>query len=276
MNRPDIFDYLNHRDFLKDWVAYLKTEEKIGLRELATSAGISAASLSLCLSENRTWTVKLIGKLIPHLELKKNEQQALRHLYVIGTTDNPIERLTAFDEFRTLPGYSAKHRDSSKMYLYLRHWLNVTIRELVQLNDFKADVKWIRARLRFMPTEAEIEKSLKFLINEKYIAMDANNKWQITNQHLDCQEGVFRISLGEYHRQVLQLAQRSIEEIPRELRLIMGHTAALNGEQKNKAEQILKNALAEIEKLEKNSENPDQLYQIELVMMPLSKKGEAA
>jgi uncharacterized protein (TIGR02147 family) len=276
MIRPDIFDYLNHHNFLKSWVAYLKEVKNTGLRALAGAAGVSVASLSLCLSENRTWTLKLIGKLIPHLDLKKDEQVALRLLFVIGTTDKPDERLRVFDELRSLSGYNLKHRDSSTMYLYLRHWLNVTIRELAQLENFQIEAKWIRSRLRFTPTEAEIEKSIKFLIKENYLQQDENRKWYSTQKHLDCQEGVFKLSLGEYHRQILQLAQRSIEEVPRELRIIMGHTAALSGEQKKMAEEILKNALAEIEKLEKTTSKPDELYQIELVMMPLSKKGEAA
>jgi uncharacterized protein (TIGR02147 family) len=276
MRRPDIFEYLNHHSFLKDWIMYLKEEKQIGLRTLAASSGVSVSALSLCLSQDRSWTIKSLGKLIPHLELRKNEQEALRLLFIIGTTDDPMERLSSFDELRRITGFSEKQRDSSKMYLYLKHWLNVTIRELVQLDDFKPEVKWIRSRLRFMPTEAEVERSLKFLIKEKYIESNSDGRWIISEQHLDCQEGIFRLSLSEYHRQILELAQRSIEEIPRDLRLILGHTAALNGEIKKQAEDILKRALSEIEKLEKTAVNPDELYQIELVMMPLSKKGDAA
>lgn len=276
MKRPDVFDYLDHLTFLKDWMIYLKEEKKIGMRQLAASSGVSSASISLCLSQNRNWTLKLIGKLIPYLELKKTEQTAIRMLFIIGTTEDPIERLSTFDELRRLPGYSEKQRDSSTVYLYLRHWLNVTIRELVNLNDFKADVKWIRERLRYRTTEIEVERSLKFLIKEKYIQMNEKGRWITTIRNLDCQEGVFRLSLGEYHRQILQLAQRSIEEVPRELRFIMGHTAALNGEQKKKAEDILSSALAEIQKLNTNSTDPENLFQFELIMIPLSQNKEAA
>lgn len=276
MKRPDAFDYLDHHTFLKDWLAYLKEEKKIGMRQLAASSGVSVASISLCLSQDRNWTLKLVGKLLPHLELKKSEQEAVRLLFVIGSTDDPMERLAAFDELRRLPAYSEKQRDSSTVYLYLRHWLNVTIRELVYLKDFQADVKWIRERLRFMPSEAEVERSLKFLIKEQYIRQEENGRWVTSVRNLDCQEGVFRLSLGEYHRQVLQLAQRSIEEVPRELRTILGHTAALNGEQRKKAEDILKQALSEIQNLNADSIDPENLYQFELVMIPLSQKGEAA
>ena len=118
--------------------------------------------------------------------------------------------------------------------------------------------------------------SLKFLIKEGYIHKSENGRWQQTQQHLECQEGVYKLSLGEYHRQILQLAQRSIEEIPRELRLILGHTAALNGDQKKKAEDILKKALNEIQNMKDQSNAPDQLYQFELVMIPLTQKGGIA
>ncbi len=218
----------------------------------------------------------MIGKLIPHIELKKPEQEALRLLFVIGTTEDPMERLASFDELRRIPSYSVKQRDSSTVYLYLRHWLNVAVRELVQLRDFQADVKWIRERLRFMPSDAEVERSLKFLIKEQYIRQNDQGRWEISVRDLDCQDGVFRLSLGEYHRQVLQLAQRSIEEVPRELWLILGHTVALDGEQKKKAEEILKQALSEIQKLNGMQSHPDQLYQFELVMIPLSQKGKVA
>jgi uncharacterized protein (TIGR02147 family) len=276
MNRPNIYDFLDHNSFLKNWMDFLKESKKIGLRAMASAAGVSPAALSLCLSGERNWTLKLIGKLMPHLDLKKPEQEALRLLFQIGNTEDPNERLAAFDELRRLPGYATKQRDSSTIYLYLRHWLNVTIRELVNLPDFQADVKWISERLRFSPSDLEIERALKFLSKEGYIQQNTDGKWIIGQRHLDCQEGVFKLSLGEYHRQILGLAQRSIEEIPRELRLIMGHTTTLDGEQKQKAETILRNALAEIQKLEGKQKNPDNLYQFELIMIPLSKKGDAA
>jgi uncharacterized protein (TIGR02147 family) len=276
MNRPSVYDFLDHHSFLKAWMEFLKESKKKGVRALGAATGVSPAALSLCLAGERNWTLKLMGKIIPHLELKKSEQEALRLLYIIGTTEDPNERLSTFDELRRLPGYAEKQRDSSTIYLYLRHWLNVSIRELVNLPDFKAEASWIAERLRFSPSEIEIERSLKFLIKENYIQKSANEKWSACQRHLDCQEGVFKLSLGEYHRQVLMLAQRSIEEVPRELRLIMGHTSVLDGEQKLKAEAILKNALAEIQKLETTQNNPDTLYQFELVMIPLSKKGDAA
>lgn len=276
MRRPDIFDYLDHHQFLKEWFVYLKDAKKIPLRSLAASSGVSVASISLCLSKDRNWTLKMIGKLIPHLDLRKPEQEALRCLFTIGTTEDPMARLEAFDDLRRLPGYSEKQRDSSTVYLYLRQWLNVAIRELVQLPEFKLDVKWIRENLRFMPSEAEVERSLKFLIKEGYIKQDQDQRWTTTIQDLNCQEGVYRLSLGEYHRQVLQLAQRSIEEVPRELRMILGYTVALDNEQKQKAEEILRNALSEIQKLNGQKKNPDLLYQFELVMIPLSQKGDAA
>jgi uncharacterized protein (TIGR02147 family) len=257
-------------------MVYLKEDKNTGIRTLGAAAGVSPAALSLCLNGERNWTLKLIGKILPHLNLKKPEQEALRLLYTIGTTEDPNERLSAFDELRRLPGYADKQRDSSTIYLYLRHWLNVTIRELVNLPDFEANTKWIAERLRFTPSEIEIERSLKFLIKENYIQKTEDNKWTVCNRHLDCQEGVFKLSLGEYHRQVLTLAQRSIEELPRDLRLIMGHTVVLDGEQKQKAEAILKNALSEIQKLETNKKQSDNLYQFEFIMIPLSKKGEAA
>ena len=50
MKRPDVFDYLNHQTFLKDWLSYLKEEKKIGMRQLASSSGVSTSSISLCLS----------------------------------------------------------------------------------------------------------------------------------------------------------------------------------------------------------------------------------
>lgn len=276
MNRPDVFDYLDHQNFLKDWLGYLKEQKKLGPKALASSSGVSVASLSLCLSGDRNWTQNLLGKVIPHLELKKVEQQALRILFTIGTSEDPIERLAAFDELRRLPPYAEKKRDSSKVYLYLRHWLNIAVRELAHLKDFEANSRWIRDHLRFKPSELEIERSLKFLIKEGYLQQNAGGQWLVTNQQLDCQEGVYKLSLGEFHRQALELAQRSIEEVPRELRLILGHTTLLSGEQKEKAELILKEALKSIQELSHSQDNKELLYHFELVMIPLSQKKEAA
>ena len=133
------------------------------------------------------------------------------------------------------------------------------------LKDFKDDPKWIQNRLRVNIKAEEIKKILKFLKENRMLGEERG--------HLDCSEGIYKLSLSKFHKEMFQVSGDSIESIPREERQILGFTKSLNKKNQDKAKAIIANALRELEALSDKDQGTDdekELYHFHLVNIPLT------
>ena len=273
--KPIVFKYHDYVGFLRDYVSFLKsTPEKITLRALATKAGISPSLLAMSLTRQRRMTERVFSKLSATLELSKNERLVLRLLRTLAESEAQIERTEALEELQKVNEYRRYNQDSSTVFKYLSNWLNVALRELMFLPEFRMDTNWIQKKILSKPTQKEINDSINFLKNNGYIRTLPDGKMTPNEQHLDCSEGVFKISLGEFHRQMLQMAEQSIEEVERDLRLILGHTFAMGHQNLPEIKNILNEALKKIETLNNNKEiAKTDVYHLEISLFPLTTKA---
>lgn len=268
---PKIFQATDILSFLNSWANFKKeTDKKFSLRKLATQADISPALLVMILKAERHLNEKTFLRLLAVIDLKKQEKEALRLLFIIGDTEDPDTRLQAYRDLQRLPGYKEENKDTTLTFNYLTNWLNVAIREMASLPDFEAKPNWIKSRLHNSPSLYEIQKSLDFLTENKYLTPNENGKLSSSQKNLVCSEGVFKISLGDFHRQMLTKAGQAIDDIPRNQRLLLGHTLALSTKDYNKVFDILNNAIKEIENLKMNA-TAEEIFHIELVAFPLTK-----
>ena len=272
--KPNIQDYHDYLEFLKDWITYLKDRERgFSLRKIAKEAGIASGYLPMCFGRKRKLAAKTYEKIKPLLKLSHKEIRYLDLLRTIAESENPKDRVQALTELQKLKDYKTGHASELEVHQYLSRWYYVAIRELVNLPEFKNDQAWIQTRLRGRISQKEISESMQFLLNFGFIIEEQPGKFRVADKQLSCHEGVFKISLGEFHRQMLDWAKTSIEDVAREERLLLGHTAAISKDQFKKIQEILKTAISDIESVDNNTQQVSEVYHIELAAFPLTKKS---
>ena len=271
--KPNIQNYHDYLEFLKDWTEYLKEQERgFSLRKIAKDAGIASGYLPMCFSRKRKLSLKFYEKIKPFLKLSIKEKRYLDLLRVIAESEIPNERVHALTGLQKLKDYKENHHSELEAHQYLSRWYYVAIRELVNLPDFKNEPAWIQERLRGRISQKEISEGMQFLINYGFVLKSSTGKFQVAEKQLSCHEGVYKISLGEFHRQMLDIAKNSIEDVSREERILLGHTVALSKEQYDKIQVILKEAINKIETVDNSSQPGSEVYQIEVAAFPLTKK----
>ncbi|MFV8248683.1 DUF4423 domain-containing protein [Bdellovibrio bacteriovorus] len=275
VKKPLIQEYHDYLEFLIDWIDYLKVREKgFSLRQVAKEAGMASGYLPMCFSRKRKLSKRSFAKLLPHLMLTPKETRYLELLQVIAESEDPKDRVKALTELQRLKDYRESHQLELEVHQYLSRWYYVAIRELVNTADFKEDPAWIQDRLRGRISQKEIEEALAFLVQFRFIEKNADGKYLIVQKQLDCHEGVFKISLGEFHRQMLDWAKVSIEEVPRADRLLLGHTTAITRDQFELVQGILKKALNDLESVENATvQKGMEVYHIELTAFPLTQNS---
>lgn len=269
--KPDIFGYHDYRKFLNDWIEYQKVERRtFSLRLLAKESGLAVSYLSMMLKGIRSLNPKAVEKLVPRLSLSTNERSYFDLLIVLGNSSAQEARLDALERMKRFKSYRRQNPKEAEVYQYLTRWYYVAIREMAALDGFRADPEWIQERLRHRVDLKEIRQALDFLKSNGYLEVKADGTAIPPEKTLDCQGGVYRIALSQFHREMLNQAARSIDLVPREQRNLMGHAMVLDQGTYEQAAEIIHQAIEKIRALQPKSLDGEAVYYTEFALFPLT------
>lgn len=270
LDRPNIFKHYDPIEFIAELIGFLKTtKNQFNLNILSKKTGLSISNISMILNKQRPLTEKSFQKLVPMLSLSKDEKNYLNHLRLINQSDDQSIRIDSLNQIIKIAKAKQANSKDLMVFEYLTSWYNVAIYEMVNLIEFNMDPVWIQQRLIKRVSISEIERSIQFLKDHRFIGQDQNNKWVQLKQDLNCQGGIYRLSLGEFHRQIFELAHASIESVSREDRFIMGQTMALSAQDFENLKKIIQEAVSNMNAVNKNKTGKTDVYHIELAAFPM-------
>lgn len=272
--RPYVFHYHDYRKFLKDWFVWNKTHGKEihSMRSIARNAEIASGTLPMVLSGKRPLSHNVLQKVIPHLGLNPIEKKHFLCLWEIGESENPQVRIEALERLQKSAPYQKENPAEVEAYRYLSNWINVAIHEMALMNSTELNAEKIQSSLMFPTSLSDVKSSLQFLIDNQFVIQNSNNTWSVKKKNLECLEGIFKISLGSFHKQIFELASKSIETCPREIRDIQGHSFPIKSSDFAKIREILNEALIKIKNLESKPGEGEVVYHVEMAAFPLTKE----
>lgn len=270
MKKPEIYNYHDYKEFIKDCIEYAKVEHGLSQKKVAETSNVSAALLSMILSGERTISEEVIDKLSYVFKLTTSEKNFLNHLRVLTDSNSLEDRKNAVKSMAGFKKYKGKNDDEVINYSYLSKWYNVAIRELTECKDFKNDPDWIFERLQFKVSKKKIRESLKFLIDNDFLKLNENNDLTQTERSLVCNKEIYRLGLTEAHKQMFELATLSIKKVPREKRWLIGKALPISKDQYDEVITILNDAFDKIEKIKNDKSTNESVYQISIAAFPLA------
>lgn len=163
--KPEISNYLNYRDYLKDFLKFKRTQ-KMGIRKYSYSDFAAAADLKspqylkLVIESKRNLSDDGIEKFAKALGLSKKESEHFSYLVRYNQATEPQER---YQHLQKLSYLRSEHTQELKS----PHWLKVIVYSICDgiggaytLNDFK---KLLKDRCK---TQA-LQKCLNEMVEEK-------------------------------------------------------------------------------------------------------------
>lgn len=272
--KPNVFKYHDYRAFLKDVIAFLQlAQPELSMRMIAQKSEFAVGYLPMVLSGKRNLSLASLAKLKKTLKLKTDEVSYLKHMIAFNDSDSREDKLELLKKMQKFQKYSGGNAKELEAYKYLTKWHYVALREMIALDHFKDDPAWIQEQLLFAVSTKEINEGLDFLLKHGFIAKDAGGKFQTKDKMLDCFDGIFRLSLGEFYKQIFGLAVEAIDNVPRNERLLLGHTFAVSDASFAKISRVLEEALSKAREIEMNDANKERIYQVSFNAFPLTKKG---
>ncbi|MCM2323747.1 MAG: TIGR02147 family protein [Oligoflexia bacterium] len=271
--KPDVFRYLDYRAYLKDWLAYQKAGQSgYSLRAFARAAKVAPGYLSMAITGARPLTPGIVARITPVLGLGPSGQSYFELLTTLGTSEDQEVRLRALARMKRFRAFRKLNPKETEVHHYLTRWYYVAIREMSMLPEFKPEASWIQPRLRSRVDLKDIKEALAFLSEQGFIELLPNGRAQPPEKRLDCDGGVFSLSMAGFHRQMLALAADSIEQTPREERNLIGHAFAADAATFAKAREILQEAFEKIRALEEDKKEADSVYFVELALFPFTRR----
>jgi len=268
---PDIYRYHDYRTWLSDQIAYLKSlNRNFSQRSISRAAGLASGLLPMVLTGKRKLSDNNLEKLLPYLQIDASAGSFFRLLVTLDESENDLERRRALKAIQRFGGYRHKNRKETEVYRYLSSWYCVAIREMALMPGFVADPAWISQQLRFRISKKNIAKALEFLKSNDFIRVARNGSVSVPEKVIDCESGVYRIALADYHRQMFDLASESIESVSRESRKLSGHMVAVRKEDFQKIDEILSEARDRIEELGREVQMGEVVYYVGLQAIPLT------
>lgn len=180
--RPNVFTYLDYRDFLKDSYAHRKAvNPRFSENAFALAAGFGKNSrgyLGLVVKGKRNLTSKSIVGFAKALNLGPKEALFFENMVHFCQADAEKERVYFFERLKI----AAQGEDSAPVALldshlrFLNEWHLVVLRELVTLADFKEDNSWISKRLGGKIPVEKVAQGIQDLLTLGLIGRDEKNK----------------------------------------------------------------------------------------------------
>ncbi len=222
---PNIYSFHDYRAFLKVHLHWLDSMHGgYSIRATSLNAGMGESNLPQVIRGTRNLTPQAQKKLFPLLKLSNQELSFLRLLCQLADAHSDQDRQAAIAGMQRFGSYKKHNQKNTVSYQYMSKWYYVVIREMTFLPDFNLDAKWIRERLHQKIPLSSIQEALDFLTQNGFIQIDKNGKVIKEVRHIDASGGIYKVALGEFHRQMFEGAIDSIRTIPRDDRLIDSNT----------------------------------------------------
>ncbi|MGE4107294.1 MAG: TIGR02147 family protein [Bacteriovoracia bacterium] len=277
MGPPNVFHYHDYQAFFIDWIRYLTREQKaFTLKEFCLRTGISAPFLSLLLANKRRLTKATLDKTIGQLQLTIEQQRYLRLLEEVGTAPTQGDRGRAYQRLRRYHSYRKLNPKEIEVHQYLTKWYYVAIREMAEWPDFRLDAVWIQKHLRKAVPLVEVKKAIGFLTQHGFIQVDEETCTVAPPKRLDCEGGVYRLSMSQFYSQMMGLAVESLDTMTKQERTLSAYTLNIAKKDFDKVKAILNRAIEEVAELGQASsaQEKDATYQIGVFGVPLAERKD--
>ncbi|TNF26140.1 MAG: TIGR02147 family protein [Deltaproteobacteria bacterium] len=273
MQQPNLENYLDYREYLCDFFEFKKNQRAdYSHRMFMHKAGLKSPShLKSVMSGERNLTNKSLPKYIKAIGFDKKREIKLFELLVSYNQCKDAQEKV--DIFREILGLKSKRGLTSmeeSQFRFLSEWHYVAIYVLIDLVDFKADPEWIAAKLRKKVSPKQIESAIEGLESLGLIKKDSKRGYVQTGGALSSPDEVRHTAIHEYHKTMLNLASQSLIEDDLSTREFNGVTLPIPKDKLPALKEKIRQFRKEINQLASNLENPDEVYQLNIQLFPLT------
>lgn len=277
-NKMNIYDYLDYRNFLRDFYDLEKSlDPTFSYRVFASAVDIDASLLLKILQSKRHLSESSVESVIAFFNFKEGKSEYFREMVAYGKAKTPENIRKHFEALQKMRPSRCRMLDEAR-YRYFQQWFYPVIRSALDVYEYHGEQDAALLGNSCIPklTANQVTTAVEALLQLELAEIRPDGRVVPSDSHVRTQDHWLSASISEYQKSVTELARLSIENIPKESRDISTLTMALDSSQIEKIRTILAEARKSIVNVVNSmpAEQCDSVFQLNFQMFPMMKKVE--
>lgn len=270
----EISEYLNYREYLKDWVAQRKAEGLPGSnRWFALKMGINSTSwLSSILSGARNLNETHLKKLTKVLNLTPYERSLFSALVAFNQAKDRTEKNRHFDVLQRILTRKEAVSVPGQFYHYYKNWYNSAIRALIGITPVRENYRELGALLTPPISEQHVKESVELLEEIGFIKRNSHGIFELTHAGITTGDYEKSVAIRGFQEETLQLAKAALFRFDRAEKDLSTLTLGISRDKIDEVKTILAETRRKIAEIADSDDNADSAYQLNMQLFPLSKQ----
>lgn len=276
LSLPSVFKHLCYRKFLSDYYNWHKTNTYgFSYRLMAKNLGFSSPNfLKLVIVGERNISKESLGKIIQGIGLNKLEAEYFSYLVFFSQAKNNIDKNYYFGLLASLRSKSNITKVAPEQYELFAQWYHTAIRELVAGMSHPLDYNVLSNSLIHSLSSLQIKKSVALLIRLGLLRLNTDNIYELTSPILNTDNELNTFAIRHYHKEVLNIAQTALDEIPPQQRENSHATIKISHDGFLKIKKRIQEFREEILQITADDQNVTDVYHVNLQIYPITKNGK--
>ncbi len=269
----DIFQYNDYRQYLSDYYANKKLKNSsYSHRVFANQAGLSSPShLLMIIKGERNLSLKTIPKFAEGLNLSAKEKRFFELLVLYNQAEDLQTKAGYFGEIMSIKAKLAGlHKLEKERFSFLSKWYAVAIYVLIDLKNFNPEPAVIAKRLGGKVSVPQIKETLETLLNLNLIVTDPAKGFKQAQGAVTVADDTKSMAVFEYHQSMIRLAAEALRRHTNSEREINGATIAIPKSKLPEIKEKIRAFRKEINQLASSYENPEDVFQLNIQLFPLT------
>lgn len=276
IKHTDLFSFRDYREYLKALYAEMKASHPFfSYRYFARIAGLGGKSyLKMVIDGSRNLTPKTVSKFIKGFKLNKKETRYFETLVLYGQSKSEEEKTRYFEELSALTPSTSITGLSKDVYEYFTDNLFVIIREMAALPNFCEDPQWIAKKLRRKVKPGDIQHAIEVLLKLKLLSRNSEGKLKHSGRTLKSPMDDDSPEILACHRRILSETKDLVFKSPKGEWDVCSMVIPIQKKNLPLIMDLFRDYLQKIiDHVNKGDRNFQEVYQISMQMMPVTKNN---
>lgn len=275
-SQPNLFDYRDYREFLRDWYAVAKRSRgSFSFRAFSKRAGFRSTNFfKLVRDGERNLTQESLTKFMIGLRLNKQEQEFFRSLVLYNQAKTEPERDLHYRHLLQSRKLNQLKPIEREQYDYYAGWHHPVVRELVVSKDFDGTPEWVARRIFPPITPAQAARSIELLERLGFIEKTGGGRWRQSSSLVSTGPEVVSHLVLNYHKNLLDLTKEILEKVPGAERDVSTMTLGIARERFPELKKKVQEFRREILKMVSVDTAPEEVVQLDIQLFPVTRSSE--
>ncbi|MCB9495737.1 MAG: TIGR02147 family protein [Fibrobacteria bacterium] len=270
---PDIFNYLEYRDFLKD--AYEERRQLhayFSYRFIGNKVGMDSSYLTRLFQKKLHLGDDLVERMATVFGLTDEKLEYFQNLVSFNKARSDVQARVFHEQLMRLRGvgYRLVREDQEEFF---SNWIHVALRSLLDYLPFDGDYESLGAQLS-PSVSGEEAKNAVFVLERLGMIRRTAKGFEVLDNHLHSGEDWRAEAIKGFQKTTMELASRSLDVIPPALRDVSTMTMNIDADTLDDMKVMVKEFQENLAKLVESSPRSDRVYHLNIQLFPLSRLPE--